>query len=119
PTWLTGSLAKAGPVLAVIGTTLGAGPGSLAAHGVAVVGALPAGLPMPALPAFDAELWRALWLPAALISLVGFVESVSVAQTLAAKRRQRIDSNAELIGLGTANLASGLSGGLPVSGGFS
>ena len=42
-----------------------------------------------------------------------------MAQTLAAKRRQRIDSNAELIGLGAANLASGVSGGFPVTGGFS
>ena len=50
---------------------------------------------------------------------VGFVESVSVAQTLAAKRRQRIDPNQELIALGMANLGAGVSGGSPVSGGFS
>nr|WP_321278766.1 SulP family inorganic anion transporter [Alcaligenes faecalis] len=54
-----------------------------------------------------------------MISLVGFVESVSVAQTLAAKRRQRIDPNQELIALGMANLSAGVSGGSPVSGGFS
>jgi sulfate permease, SulP family len=58
-------------------------------------------------------------LPAALlISLVGFVESVSVGQTLAAKRRQRISPDNELLGLGTANLASAVSGGFPVTGGF-
>ena len=58
-------------------------------------------------------------LPSALlISIVGFVESVSVAQTLAAKRRERIDPNRELIGLGAANLAAGMSGGYPVTGGL-
>ncbi|MBL7250263.1 SulP family inorganic anion transporter [Alloalcanivorax marinus] len=119
PTWLAELLAKAGPVVAVIGTALAAGPGGLANQGVAIVGEVPGGLPAPTLPAFDAGLIGQLWLPALLISLIGFVESVSVAQTLAAKRRQRIDSNAELIGLGAANLASGVSGGIPVTGGFS
>ncbi|MEO1902266.1 MAG: sulfate permease [Alcanivorax sp.] len=119
PAWLVDLLTKAGPVVAVIATTLAAGPGGLAERGVAVVGPVPGGLPVPTLPAFDPGLWQALWLPALLISLIGFVESVSVAQTLAAKRRQRVDSNAELIGLGAANLASGVSGGIPVTGGFS
>lgn len=57
-------------------------------------------------------------MPAFLISVVGFVESVSVGQTLAAKRRQRIDPDQELIGLGAANIAAGLSSGYPVTGGF-
>ncbi len=60
---------------------------------------------------------QALWLPALLISLVGFVESVSVAQSLALKRQQRIEPNRELLGLGAANLASAVSGGFPVTGG--
>ena len=59
-----------------------------------------------------------LLLPALLISIVGFVESVSVGQTLAAKRRQRIEPDQELIGLGAANLAASVSGGFPVTGGF-
>jgi SulP family sulfate permease len=54
-----------------------------------------------------------------LISIIGFVESVSVAQTLAAKKRQRIDPNQELIGLGAANLGASFTGGFPVTGGFS
>ena len=52
--------------------------------------------------------------PALLISVIGFVESMSVAQTLAAKRRQRVDPEQELIGLGAANIAAGFSGGYPV-----
>ena len=55
----------------------------------------------------------------AVISIIGYVESVSVGKTLAAKRRQRIDPNQELIGLGAANVASAVSGGFPVTGGFS
>jgi SulP family sulfate permease len=59
-----------------------------------------------------------LWLPALLISLVGFVESVSVAQSLAIKRGQRILPDRELLGIGASNIASALSGGFPVTGGF-
>jgi SulP family sulfate permease len=59
-----------------------------------------------------------LWVPALLIGLVGFVESVSVAQSLAMKRKQRIVPNKELLGLGAANMASAMSGGYPVTGGF-
>ena len=55
-------------------------------------------------------------MPALLIALIGFVESVSVGKTLGAKRRQRIDPNQELIGLGAANTAAALSGGFPVTG---
>ncbi|MDX1756562.1 MAG: SulP family inorganic anion transporter, partial [Marinobacter sp.] len=91
----------------------------LEAAGVNLVGAVPSGLPSIRLPMPDSDIWRALLPAAVLISLVGFVESVSVAQTLAAKRRQRIDPNSELMALGLANVGSGMSGGSPVSGGFS
>jgi SulP family sulfate permease len=53
-----------------------------------------------------------------LISIIGFVESVSVAQTLAARKRQRIVPNQELIGLGAANVGAAFTGGYPVTGGF-
>ena len=108
-------IAKAGPVLAVIASTaLVAGFGLE----VATVGAIPTGLPPMAAPLFDPALWSALLVPALLIAIIGFVESVSVAQTLAARRRQRIDPDQELIGLGTANIAASFSGGYPVTGGF-
>lgn len=110
--------AKAGPVAAIVATTLAVSLGDLASQGVRVVGAVPAGLPPLTLPRFDGALWMQLVPAAALISLVGFVESISVAQTLAARRRQRIDANQELTGLGTANLAAALTGGYPVTGGF-
>jgi len=112
-------LAKAGPVAAVAATTLVTFAFSLDQGGVRVVGEVPTGLPGFALPSFDMDLWQQLFISALLISIVGFVESVSVAQTLAAKRRQRIDPSQELIGLGTSNVASAVSGGFPVTGGFS
>ncbi|MGB4346517.1 MAG: SulP family inorganic anion transporter, partial [Burkholderiaceae bacterium] len=85
---------------------------------VAVVGHVPSGLPVPSLPVIEWQMISVLWLPALLISLVGFVESVSVAQSLALKRGQRITPDKELLGIGAANLASALSGGYPVTGGF-
>ncbi|WP_335946748.1 SulP family inorganic anion transporter [Salipiger bermudensis] len=111
--------AKAGPVAAVVVTTLVAWAFGLGDHGVRLVGEVPTGLPPLSAPSFDLSMWQTLLLPAVLISIIGFVESVSVAQTLAAKRRQRIDPDQELIGLGTSNIASAISGGFPVTGGFS
>nr|WP_299665693.1 SulP family inorganic anion transporter [uncultured Psychromonas sp.] len=91
----------------------------LADQGVRVVGKIPSGLPELSLPYFN---WNDIYtlLPAAiLISLVGFVESASVSQTLAAKRKQKISPNQELIALSGANIVSALSSGFPVTGGLS
>ncbi len=110
--------AKAGPVVAVALTIVAALALDLGDKGVNLVGAIPQGLPPFAVPSTDLGLISQLWVPALLISIIGFVESVSVAQTLAAKRRQRIAPNQELIGLGASNIASAFSGGYPVTGGF-
>ena len=114
-----GMAAKAGPVLLVIVTTLAAHALDLKGQGVALVGAVPKGLPDLTIPTFSLELWGELAGSALLLSVIGFVESVSVGHTLAAKRRQRISPNQELIGLGASNVASAISGGMPVTGGFS
>jgi len=111
-------LAKAGPVFAVAASIALVLAFALEARGVAVVGPIPTGLPPITVPLLDPALWSALFVPALLISIIGFVESVSVAQTLAAKRRQRIDPDQELVALGASNVAAGLSGGYPVTGGF-
>ncbi len=87
-------------------------------QGLKIVGAVPQGLPPLTLPVWDLALWKALAVPALLISVVGFVESVSVGQTLAAKRRQRIAPNQELVALGGSNVSAALTGGFPVTGGF-
>lgn len=110
---------KSAPVAGVALTTALVWSLSLDQTGVKIVGTIPGGLPPFTTPSLDPVLWQDLWLPALLISIIGFVESVSVAQTLAAKRRQLIIPDQELVGLGTANIAASLSGGLPVTGGFS
>ncbi len=112
-------LSRTAPIVAVVVTTLLAWQLNLESAGVRLVGEVPRGLPELTLPSLDPGLWQQLAVSALLIGVVGFVESVSVGQTLAAKRRQTIDPDQELIGLGTANLSAGLSGGLPVTGGFS
>ena len=111
-------LVRAGPVFVVFLTMAASALFELGAKGVALVGAVPQGLPMLSVPSFDLETVQALLVPALIISIVGFVESISVAQTLAAKRRERIEPNQELIGLGASNLAAAIGGGYPVTGGF-
>jgi SulP family sulfate permease len=114
-----GMIAKAGPVLAIALTIAASVLWDFDSQGVAIVGAVPSGLPAFAMPPMDFDLWRELAVSALLISIIGFVESVSVGKTLAAKRRQRVAPNRELVALGAANVASAISGGFPVTGGFS
>lgn len=108
-----------GPLL-VVGAAMGAVAAlDLGGVGVALVGAVPSGLPAPALPAWDSAVARQLLPTALTISLVGFMESISVAKMFANKHGDRIDPDRELVGLGAANLASSVFGGSAVTGGFS
>ncbi len=111
-------LVRAGPVFVVFLTMGASALFELGAKGVALVGAVPQGLPMLSMPGLDLDTMQALLVPALIISIVGFVESISVAQTLAAKRRERIAPNQELIALGASNIAAAIGGGYPVTGGF-
>ena len=111
-------LAKAGPVVAIALSTALAWSLDWQGQGMKLVGTVPQGLPPLTAPLWDLALWQELWVPALLISVVGFVESVSVGQTLAAKRRQRIEPNQELVALGASNLSAAFTGGFPVTGGF-
>lgn len=110
--------ARLSPIVAVVASGTAAWVFELNERGLALVGEVPAGLPVPGLPDMSSLPWISLAGPALLIAILGFVESVSVAQGLAAKKRQRIDPDQELIGLGASNLAAGFSGGFPVAGGF-
>lgn len=87
--------------------------------GVGIVGEVPRGLPPLTVPRFDRALWQELLPAALLISFVGFLESVSVAKSLASKRRQKVDADQELVALGMANVGAAFTGGYPVTGGFS
>ncbi|MBT3305945.1 MAG: sulfate permease [Alphaproteobacteria bacterium] len=113
-------LTRVGPLVVVTISTVvvfvwGLDTGS----GVRIVGNIPEGLPQVTAPVFDLTLLTALLPSAFLISFVGFVESVSVAKVLASRRRQKVGPNQELVGIGAANLGAALSGGYPVTGGFS
>ena len=113
-------LTKSGPLVIVVLGTLAV----FAFHlndtaGVKVVGQVPAGLPPLTLPSFNLTLWRNLLPTALAISFVGFMESISVAKSLASKKRQKVESDQELIALGIANFGASFSGGYPVTGGFS
>lgn len=111
-------IARAGPVFAIVATTLAVWGFDLEDRGVKIVGDVPQGLPPFTMPDLSMDLISSLIVPAILISIIGFVESVSVASTLAAKKRQRIDPNQELLGLGAANVGAAFTGGFPVTGGF-
>ena len=91
----------------------------LGAHGVALVGAIPSGLPAPHLP--DVHLADALGLlpSAAGIAIVVYAEALSGARTFAMRHGYEIDANQELVALGLANVGSGAFGGIVVSGGLS
>ncbi|PHV12897.1 SulP family inorganic anion transporter [Chitinimonas sp. BJB300] len=107
--------AKAFPIVVV---ALGGIAVSTLQLGVRVVGHLPQGLPPLAWPNIDLQAVQAI-LPAVLaIALVGFVDSFSIAQSLALKRRETVNPDRELLALGAANAAAGLTGGFPVSASF-
>lgn len=106
-------------VVVVLGTLLVWGFQLNEQAGVKIVGDVPAGLPPLTWPAFDLDLWQLLLPTALTISFVGYMESISVAKSLASKRRQKVDANQELVALGAANLGAMLTGGYPVTGGFS
>ncbi|MDO9075813.1 MAG: sulfate permease [Rubrivivax sp.] len=111
-------VAKAAPVAAIAITTGLTWAFGWHTQGVKIVGSIPQGLPPLTMPSWDLALWQQLWMPALLISIVGFVESVSVGQTLAARRRQRIEPDQELVALGACNLSASFTGGFPVTGSF-
>ncbi|WP_295535750.1 SulP family inorganic anion transporter [uncultured Thioclava sp.] len=111
-------LSRASPVFAVAVTIMLTWVFGLERRGVSVVGTVPLGFPAPTLPSFDPTLWQELFIPALLIAIIGYVETISVAQTLAAKKRQRIDPDQEFIALGGASIGSAISGSFPITGGF-
>lgn len=84
-----------------------------------VVGAIPEGLPEFSLPTFDIDKLGAMFSAALVIALVGFMEAISIAKAVAAKTKQRLDPNQELIGQGVGNIVGSFSQSYPTSGSFS
>jgi len=87
--------------------------------GGAVVGAVPRGLPAPASPHLEAGIVLKLLPVAMIVSILGFMEAISIAKAIAARTHQRLDPNQELIGQGLANMVGSLFQGYAVSGSFS
>lgn len=110
---------KSMPLVVVIVTTAITWWFDLAAQGVKIVGDIPQGLPSVSLPPLDIGAAEKLAVGAFLIAFVGFLETVSVARTLASKRRQKIDPDQELMAMGISNIAAAFTGGYPVAGSFS
>ena len=84
-----------------------------------VVGAIPEGLPSIKMPSFNLDALGSLLSAALVISLVGFMEAISIAKAIAAKTKQRLDPNQELIGQGLSNVVGSFTQAFPVSGSFS
>ena len=106
-------------LVVVVGSILAVEAFDLQSRGVKVVGDIPDSLPAFGLPAFDGTMVGNLLGTAVVITLVGFMESIAVAKVYARRHRYEVDPNSELVGLGAANVVSGLFGGYPVTGGFS
>lgn len=88
-------------------------------HGVSTVGLIAPGLPRPYFAVPPLGTWLALFPSAALIALISYVESVSMAKVVANRRRQRIHENQESAALGAANIIAAFTAGMPVAGSFS
>ena len=106
-------------LIAVVITTLLSKLFGFAGMGGAIVGDIPKGLPEFTVPEFNFDIVRQLATSAVVISLVGFMEAISIAKAMAARTRDRLDANQELVGQGLSNITSGLFSGYPVSGSFS
>lgn len=107
-------LLRAIPVLAMLAGTL-----LPPAWQVPVVGPIPSGFPSPVLPLIPLSQLADLAMPAFFIALINYVQGLSVAQLLAARRQESVDPDRELLALGLCNIAAGLAGGFPVTGGLS
>jgi sulfate permease, SulP family len=108
-----------GSLVAVAGGILAVVLFDLDGHGVAIVGDIEAGLPSLGLPDVGLSDYLDIAPAAAGVMLIGFAEGLGAAKTYAAKKHYELDANRELIGLGTANLGSGLSSGMVVNGSLS
>ncbi|SCZ66972.1 sulfate permease, SulP family [Thiohalomonas denitrificans] len=108
-----------GVLVAVVATTVASFLMGFAEMGGSVVGEIPSGLPSVAMPVLDMSVLGALISSAVVISLVGFMEAISIAKAMAAKTKDRIDPNQELIGQGLGNIFGSFTQSYPTSGSFS
>ena len=91
----------------------------LKAVGIKTVGEIPSGFPPLSMPYWNLDLVITLFPGAAMIAMISFVESLSIAQATALQQRSHLNSNQELVALGLSNLSAGLSSAFPVTGSLS
>jgi len=108
-----------GVLIAVAGTIIISWAIDFEKMGGAVVGTIPEGLPSLAIPTFFMDVFGTLVSSAIVISLIGFMEAISIAKAMAAKTKERIDPSQELMGQGLGNMIGALSSSYPTSGSFS
>lgn len=108
-----------GALLVVAGVTVASAALAFGQRGVPILADVPGGLPTPDLPSIALTDVRALLPAAVAIALVAYMEGIAVAKSLAARSRQRVEPNTELVAVGAANLAAGAFHAFPVAGGFS
>lgn len=117
---LATTISKIGPLVVVTTAAIAVFVGGLnETQMVAIVGEIPGGLPSLTYPDFSLTAIRSLFPLALVITLVGYLESISVAKALASRRREKVDANRELFALGMADVGAAFTGGYPVTGGFS
>jgi SulP family sulfate permease len=112
-------LARLAPLLVVVSATAIVSWLQLGSHGVTMVGFIPPGIPEFSHHLPNADQFSQLVVPALLMALIGMVQNIAVAQALATKRREKVNPDREIMGLGAANLAASVYGGMPVGGGVS
>lgn len=108
-----------GALVVVAGVTAVSAALSFGGRGVKILTEVPGGIPAPALPALSGQDLQALLPAAVAIALVSYMEGIAVAKALAAKSRQQVAANQELLAVGASNISAGLFQAFPVAGGFS
>lgn len=102
-------------LVAVVGSIAVAAGFGFADEGVSVVGSLPDGFPEPSLPSVDADDLGPLLTGALAIAIISVADTAALSRSFSAKRGDRVDQNREAVGLGAANVVTGLFQGFPMS----
>lgn len=117
---IAGILSRTAPLLVItLATIISARFDLQHSAGLAVVGEIPQGIFNVDFAFLSEPSWLLLAPSALMIALIAYVESISVARTLAFRRHEKIDPDRELLALGISNLAGACVGAMPVAGGFS
>ena len=106
-----------GPLIVCTVATIVSRATDVKSHGVKIIASIPDGLPSFEFPSLEQA--KLLYSDALVISFIGFLESIAIAKSLAARNHYELDSNQELIGIGISNLLGGCFGSYPVTGSFS